>query len=410
MEFEIYTLKNGIRIAYYPVGVWNISHCGFLIDAGTRDESPDEQGIAHFIEHLLFKGTKHRKAFHILSRLDSVGGELNAFTTKESTCIYASFLDEHLERAIELLSDVTFNSVFPEKEIEKEKDVVIDEINSYLDTPSEQIYDDFEEQIFAKHPLSNNILGTISSVKSLNKTKVLSFVKKHYVPENIVFSYAGNMPLKTVIEILEEHTFHFNGGRSKYKRKKFSTYKPSHVFSKKNIHQAHCMIGNIAFERSHKNRIPMILLNNLLGGPAMNSRLNLAIREKYGYTYNLESNYQSYSDTGLFSVYLGTDPAYLEKTKQLVLKELEKLKTQKLGTLQLNNAKKQLKGQIALAQENGSGLMLSIGKTLLYNNKIETLKQIFNKIDLISSEKLLDISNQVFENNQMSSLTFKPSE
>ena len=406
MEFNIFTLKNGIRIIHKEIKNSEVSHCGLLINAGSRDESKDEQGLAHFIEHTIFKGTKKRKAFHILNRLDAVGGELNAYTSKEVTCVYASFLNIYHERAIELLADITFSSTFPEKEIAKEKDVIIDEINSYLDNPCEQIYDDFEEQIFAPHPIGRNILGTIESLKKINRKNLIDFISKHYATDRMVFSFVGNISAQSMKQLAEKHFSPIPGNISTFKRKLFSSYHPSQKSVKKSTYQAHRIIGNIAYSRKHKNRTGLILLNNLLGGPAMNSRLNLAIREKYGFTYNLESNYSAYTDTGIFNIYLGTDNQHLEKTDQLLKKELSKLKDVKLGTLQLHSAKMQLTGQIALAQESKAGFMLAIGKSLLLHDRVESLPEIYAKIEALTAENLLEIANEIFDEKQLSTLTF----
>ncbi|MBA2583163.1 MAG: insulinase family protein [Bacteroidetes bacterium] len=403
---NIFTLSNGIRIVHKETPDATVAHCGFLIDVGSRDEDDHQQGLAHYIEHVLFKGTKKRKAFHILNRLDAVGGEINAYTTKESTCIFASFLTEHFERAFELLKDITFDSVFPEKEIEREKDVIIDEINSYLDSPSEQIFDDFEDQIFRGHPLGRNILGTIKSVRNFTREDVLSFIAKHYTPHRIVFSVVGNFKASYVEKLAGKYLADIKEKENLYQRKIFKGYKPNVQVQKKTTFQAHFTLGNVAYSRKNKKKIPLVLLNNMLGGPAMNSRLNLAIREKYGYTYNLESNYSAYSDTGLFSVYLGTDNQFLDKTINLVKKELYKFSEKKLGTLQLHYGKKQLIGQIAMAQENKAGLMLAIGKSLLYTGKVETLKDIFSKIENISAEELHSVANEIFNEKEFSSLTY----
>lgn len=406
MEFNIFTLRNGIRVIHKETKGSEVSHCGLLINAGSRDESRNEQGLAHFIEHTIFKGTKKRKAFHILNRLDAVGGELNAYTSKEVTCVYASFLNIHGERAIELLADITFSSTFPEKEIAKEKDVIIDEINSYLDNPYEKIYDDFEEQIFAPHPIGRNILGTIESLKNIKRQNLVDFVLNHYATNRMVFSFVGDISAQRLEQLVEKHFSPIPLNTSKFKRKPFNSYKPSQKSEKKNTYQAHQIIGNIAYARAHKNRTGLVLLNNLLGGPAMNSRLNLAIREKYGFTYNLESNYSAYTDTGIFSIYLGTDNQHLEKTTQLVIKELNKLKNIKLGTQQLHSAKMQLTGQIALAQESKAELMLAIGKSLLFHNRVESMPEIYAKIEALTAENLIAIANEVFDEKQLSSLTF----
>lgn len=404
MEFEIHTLSNGIRIIHKQIKTCEVSHCAIIVNAGSRDEEIKEHGVAHFIEHSMFKGTNKRKSFHILNRLDAVGGELNAYTTKEITCIHASFLHEHYERAVELISDITFNSTFPEKEILKEKEVIIDEINSYKDSPSEQIFDDFESQIFGNHPIGRDILGTVSSLKKLNRNNLIDFINKHYLVSNMVFSSVGNLSMKKVIAIAEKHLGGYQNDKTEIQRLPFKEYLPSNKTIKKSHYQSHAIIGNIAYSRMHQNKTGLILLNNILGGPAMNSRLNLAIREKYGFTYNLESNYSAYSDTGVFSLYLGTDNKYLDKTISLVKQELKKLRDKKLGISQLQSAKKQIIGQLALSEESKSGTMLALGKSLLLLNKVETLPEIYSKIESLTSDDLLEIANEIFDENQLSSL------
>lgn len=404
-EFIQLTLKNGIRVIHKQT-TDEVAHCGIIINAGSRDEGEDEQGIAHLIEHVLFKGTKKRKAFHILNRIDSVGGELNAYTTKEETCIYASFLARYFERSVELISDIAFHSTFPDKEIKKEKAVIVDEINSYLDNPSEQIFDDFDEQIFANHPLGKNILGTPQSLKTISRKDILNFVQRNYAANQLVFCSIGNVEERTLKRILENHLGTVKLAQSEQNRKVFKNYKPSEIQVKKETNQAHCILGNVAYGVNHKDRTALVLVNNLLGGPAMNSRLNLAIREKYGFTYNLESNYAIFTDTGLFSVYMGTDSKYLERCVELVQKELTLLKTKSLGSMQLQTAKQQLIGNIALAQESKVNLMLSLGKSILLFNKVDKLSDIYKKIESISAKKIVEISNHVFETKQLSRLTY----
>ena len=404
-EYLLFSLNNGIRIIHKQTND-DVAHCGVIINAGSRDENENEQGIAHLIEHVLFKGTKKRKAFHILNRIDAVGGELNAYTTKEETCIYASFLSTHFERAVELIADITFNSTFPEKEINKEKAVIEDEINSYLDNPSEQIFDDFDELVFKNHPLGKNILGTPDSMKKIKRKDILNFVQRNYSGNQIVFSSIGNLDERKLKQIVEKHFGQIKLKSSTQKRLPFRKYKVQHVATKKDTNQSHCIIGNVAYGVNHKDRTCLVLLNNLLGGPAMNSRLNLAIREKYGFTYNLESNYAIFTDTGLFSVYMGTDTKHIERCVQLVHKELDLLKNKKMGIQQLQSAKQQLIGNIALAQESKVNVMLSLGKSVMLFNKVDTLSDIYKKIESISPEKILDVANQVFEAKQMSRLTY----
>lgn len=405
-EFEIFELPNGLRVIYKQI-LGEAAHCGIIINAGTREENESEQGLAHYIEHTLFKGTAKRKFYHILTRIDSVGGELNAYTAKEETCIYASFQKQYLERAVELIADITFNSTFPVKEIEKEKDIIIDEIHSYKDTPSEQIYDDFETYLYRKHPLGNNILGTAESVKSFKQKNIQDFIKRHYLIKNMVFSVVGNYDYRFVKKMLEKHLGTFKTKGNPAERKAPKTNKCFHIVNKVNANQSHCIIGSIAPSAASKKRTAMVLLNNLLGGPGMNSRLNLNIREKYGFAYNLDSNYVAYSDTGLFAVYLGTDKKYLQKTIDLVHKELKKLREKPLSTTQLQRAKQQLCGNISLAQENNSSVMLALGKSLLMFNKVDTLGSIYSEIEKITTVQLFNIANEVFEENNMNSLIFE---
>ncbi|NNE56102.1 MAG: insulinase family protein, partial [Flavobacteriales bacterium] len=340
-EFYTYTLPNGIRGIHKRTNR-PVSHCGIAINAGSRDELDHEQGLAHFIEHCIFKGTKKRKTFHILSRLDAVGGEINAYTTKEETWVYASFLNHHFERAVELLADITFQSTFPEKEIQKEKDVIIDEINSYLDSPGEMIFDEFEHMVFAGHPLGRSILGTEPSVKSFGRENIFDMMDRRYRMDQIVFSSVGNMSLKEAKFLANKHLGSFASATTTSKRQAFSDYIPKSEELVKDTFQVHYIIGGQAYGSSHPNKLGLVLLNNYLGGPAMNSRLNLMIREKYGFTYNIESHYSPYSETGLMQVYLGTDKKFFERSRKLVLKELQALRDKRMGPTQLHNAKQQL--------------------------------------------------------------------
>ncbi|MGB0882737.1 MAG: M16 family metallopeptidase, partial [Vicingaceae bacterium] len=351
MEQNFLELKNGIRIIHKPAKS-EVAHCGFIIKTGSRDENLDQNGITHFIEHAIFKGTKNRKSYHILNRIDNVGGEINAFTTKEQTSIYASFTKEYIERALELLSDILFNSTYPEKELDKEKDVIIDEINSYLDSPYEQIYDDFEELIFKDHPLGMNILGTVESVKKINRNKILNFIKENYRTDQIVFSIVGDFSFEKIKKLSHKYLNDIPEKTSQKQRPVFNTYQPIKKEIKKDVYQTHCIIGNTAYSAHDKNKKSFILLNNILGGPAMNSRLNFGIREKYGFTYNIESSYTAFSDIGLFYIYLGTDAKHINKSIKLVHKELKNLCIKKLSPTQLQKAKRQIIGQITLSEEN----------------------------------------------------------
>ncbi len=407
MEYNFLELKNGIRIIHKPVKS-EVAHCGFIVKTGSRDEKTIENGITHFIEHAIFKGTSKRKSHHILNRIDNVGGEINAFTTKEQTSIYASFTKQHLERALELLTDILFNSTYPENELKKEKDVIIDEINSYQDSPYEQIYDDFEELIFKDHPLGMNILGTTESVKKINRKQILEFIKNDYLTNEIIFSVVGDFPFKKIEKLCKKHLNEIPEKTTNKKRAPFTNYKTIQKEIKKDIYQTHYITGNIAYGAHHKHKNGFILLNNILGGPAMNSRLNMGIREKYGFTYNIESSYTAFSDTGLFYIYLGTDQKHIEKSIKLVHKELKVLREKKMTSAQLKKAKQQIIGQITLSEENNCNIMLGMGKSLLLYNKIDSLQETHAKIMMITQEEILGIANEVFDTKQLSSLTFSP--
>lgn len=404
-EFSIFTLSNGLRVIHKQVNR-PIAHCGVLINAGTRDELTNEQGIAHFIEHAIFKGTKKRRSFHILNRLDSVGGEIDAYTTKENTCIYGSFLTEYYDRAIDLISDLLLNSQFPEKEIEKEKEVVLDEIKVYLDSPSDQIYDDFEAQVFKNHALGNPILGTAESVKALSKSDMLGFIQRNYSSDNMVFSSVGDISEAKLKAKLEKYFAPLSTKVADLKRDTFQAIKGSKTHIEKDTFQTHCMIGKACYGAQDNKRLPMILLNNILGGPAMNTILNLKIREKYGYTYNIESHYSIYSDTGLFSIYLGTDPKYIDRCLEAIFKELKTLRSGELSSNKLHLSKQQLKGQLAIGRESNSSVMLSHAKGLLVYNEVHPIETIHNKIDNLTTKELLEIANEQLNPNEFDYLFY----
>lgn len=403
----LFELDNGLRGIHQQIDDADVSHFGITIKAGSRDELDDEMGLAHFIEHSIFKGTKKRKTFHILSRLDAVGGEINAYTTKEETCIYGSFLNVYYDRAIELIADILFDSVFPDVEIDKEKDVIIDEINSYLDNPSDLIFDDFEDLIFEGHPIGRNILGTEQSVNSFNRNSILKFIKRNYLVENTVFSSVGNIPLDKLRKLCFKYLNREFSKDILPERVGFNTYLKKDIRLKKDTHQVHCLIGTVAYDIHSDKRSGLILLNNVLGGLGLNSRLNLNIREKYGLTYSIESNYTSYSDTGLFSVYFNGEKKSTERIVKLIQKEFRVFREKKMGVNQLHQAKQQLKGHIALAQENRVGLMQALGKSLLYFNTVETNKEIFSRIDKITSEEILEIANEILIDDNMTTLIYE---
>jgi len=383
-----------------------VSHLALIINVGSRDEMKKEIGLAHFIEHVIFKGTKKRKAYHILSRLEDVGGEINAYTSKEETVIQTAFLHQHYERALELIADIVINSTFPQKELDKEKEVVIDEINSYKDTPSEQIFDDFDQLLFPNHPLGNNILGTKAKVKKYTQSDVLSFVKKHYRAGEMVISSIGNLDMDILVQLIEKHFEQLPNGQHQKKREHPHQYQKLEITKKRRVYQAHCIIGNRAYHLQDDKRVPFSLLNNYLGGPGLNSRLNLGIREKYGFTYNLESNYSALSDTGHFSIYLGTDQLYLDKTVDLVHKELRQLRDKKLGPQQLRKAQQQLIGQIAISEESNANKVLNKGRSLMSYGRISSMKDIQEKIMDISAESIQDVAQEIFNPEDLSMLIY----
>ncbi len=407
--YQYHTLPSGLRIVHKESSSV-VSHCGIMIDTGSRDETHSEHGIAHFIEHVIFKGTKKRKSFHILSRMDNVGGEMNAYTTKEETCVYASFLPEYYGRAIELFSDIIFNSVFPDKEIEKEKDVVYDEITSYLDTPWEQIVDDFEDQLFAGHALGRNILGTPKSLEKLNREDIFNFIKRNYKPWNMVICSVGKISMKRLILLAEKHFVTENTFADAIQRTPVNGYYPNKNVVERNSFQTHVSVGNRAFSWDDKRRATLALLTNYLGGPAMNTRLNMAIREKYGITYNIEAQYTPYSDTGVFYVYMGMDPANAQKALRLLHREFNSIRTKEPGTTQLHIAKKQFKGQMAIAQESNLNEMLSMAKSMLIRNKVDSMEQLHARIEGITAKQFLETANTILAKDQLSTLIFKGNE
>lgn len=406
MEFYTHTLANGIRIIHKRVKS-EVAHFGWMINVGSRDEQDHEFGMAHFIEHILFKGTEKRKMHHILSRMEDVGGELNAYTTKEETYIYSSFLKSDYKRAIELISDIVCASTFPEKELEKEKEVIVDEINSYKDSPSEQIFDDFDELIFDKTSLGVNILGNEESINTFTREDVLNFLKNNYSPEKMVISSVGNISEEKLFTMVEAFFGHIPKQETTEKfTQELTIYKPKLISKNIAQYQSHCLIGTRAYGARDKKARTLILLNNILGGPGLNSRLNLGIREKYGYTYSIESNYHLYSDTGIFSIYFGTDKRHLNKVKNLIYKECDRFVNTQLTERQLNKAKRQLLGQFYISQENNCSLMLSMAKSLSIHNEVDTVNQVREKIEGISAEDLQAIAQDIFNRDQFSILEF----
>ena len=399
-------LSNGIRIIHKE-RKGEIAHLVLMVETGTRDELAHENGLAHFVEHTIFKGTQNRKAYHILSCLDNVGGDLNAFTTKEETCIQATFLKQHYKRSLDLFADIAFRSTFPENELDKEKEVILDEINSYLDSPSDEIFDLFEEMVFKGHPLSRNILGTADLVKGFHRQNVFDFMAHNYSTDQMILATVGDISFKEFERLAKTYFGEQPAHLVNKKREVFKDYTPENRVMERKNHLSHCMIGGIAPEFCSPLRMPIVMLNNILGGPAMSSRLGLNIREKYGFAYSIESQYTAYSDTGLISVYMGVDPDSLEKAIGLVYKELDKLCQQKLGTMQLQHAKQQLIGQVALSYENGMNELLSATRSLIMGEPIEYMDDIIMKVEAVTASDILEMANRVFDKSQLSQIIFK---
>ncbi len=406
MQSNEHILPNGLRIIHKPT-LSKVAYCGFAIDAGTRDEEENEQGMAHFVEHLIFKGTEKRKAWHILNRMENVGGDLNAYTNKEETVVYSAFLTEHLERAMELLGDIVFHSTFPQHEIEKETEVIIDEIQSYEDTPSELIFDDFEDLIFRNHPLGRNILGKPDLLRGFRSEDVLSFTRRYYQPGNMVFFVQGQYDFKKVVRLATKYFSDVPAVDVVSRRVPPPLYVPEQLTIAKDTHQAHVMIGSRGYHAFDDKRTALYLLNNILGGPGMNSRLNVALRERRGLVYTVESNLTSYTDTGAFCIYFGTDLEDMDTCLRLTYKELKRMRDNKMSPSQLAAAKKQLIGQIGVASDNFENNALGMAKTYLHYHKYESSESVFQRIEALTAEQLLEVANEMFAEPYLSTLVYR---
>jgi predicted Zn-dependent peptidase len=368
---------------------------GFVLDVGSRDELPGEEGLAHFWEHMAFKGTEKRKAFHILNRLEPVGGELNAYTTKEKIAFHASLLDIHYKMAAELLTDITFHSTFPAKEIDKERQVILEEMSMYRDTPDEAIFDELDAQVFAGHTLGVNILGQPSSVKSFTKASFNAFVNRTVDTECVVFASVANIPFKKVVRMMQPLLANLpRKAKTGPRREPPIMGIPTHLREERPGTQTHSLLGRMAPGLHDPTRLPFFTLVNILGGPGANSRLNMALRERHGLVYGVDSGYTPFTDCGQFSIYFATDPGQVDKAMALVLKELKKLREVPLGTLQLHQAKQQLMGQLAMAEESNSGMMQVLGKGLLDSGRIESIPELFEQIKKVTGQQLRDLANQ----------------
>ncbi len=404
MEFTTYTLPNGIRCIHRQTR-GTVAHCALVIGAGTRDEQPNEYGLAHFTEHALFKGTTHRKAWQVNCRLENLGGELNAFTTKEDTTVHATTLRGDFSKAVELLADVVFCSTFPDRELEREKEVIYDEINTYKDAPAELIYDTMEDLLFAGSELGHNILGRKAALKGYNGDSIRRFTARTHTTDEIVFSSIGSFSARTAEQVARRYLGDLTPTTRNYTRTKTGLYTPFDRTITKHTHQTHCIIGTRAFDLTDDNRLMLSLLVNLLGGPSANSLLNVEIREKRGLTYNIEANYTPYSDTGVVVIYFSTDHQHTEECIELIERQLRRLATESLSTRRLSMAKRQFIAQLAIAGENKESYMLSAGKSLLVHDGIDTMEEVYAKIRSFTAAELTTVAEQSFQN--LSRLIFK---
>ena len=441
MKYNTYTLDNGLRIIHLPSDS-QVVYCGYQINAGTRNEEPGEEGLAHFCEHVTFKGTERRKAWHILNCLESVGGDLNAYTNKEGTVYYSAILKEHIARAVDLLSDIVFHSVYPQAEIDKEVEVICDEIESYNDSPAELIYDEFENILFKGSPLGHNILGTTEQVRAFKTEDALRFTRKLYRPDNAIFFAYGDIDFKKLVKLLKtlnfEHgTLNFMNSKTsetptaemeagdanhKVQSSKFNVQSKEVQSSKfnvqskvagqtivmqKNTHQAHVMIGTRAYDVNDDRRMPLYLLNNMLGGPGMNAKLNLALREHNGLVYTVESTMVAYGDTGTWSIYFGCDEHDVKRCLRLVRKELDKFMQKPLSDAQLKAAKKQIKGQIGVACDNRENFALDFGKSFLHYGWEKNVDRLYEQVDEITAAQIQAVAQELFDKDRLTTLIFK---
>jgi len=407
MEYEIIRLDNGIRAVFHRQ-ISPITHTCLVVNAGSRDEELGKYGVAHFIEHLLFKKTERRSTQQILSYLEAVGGDLNAYTTKEYTCVHASILKPHLNKALDLFEDIIFHSTFPSDEMEKEKGVIVDEMASYRDNPEESIMDDYEDLIFNRSGLGHNILGWEKDLLAFTKEDVQQFIHQNYQTNDIVIGITGDYELKTVEKMLRRYFEPVKENKQVRPRQEAAVNVAAHIELKKPINQVHYMLGAPAYSIRDDRKTGLLLLNNMLGGFGMTSILNLAVREKYGIAYTIESNYTLFTDTGLFTIYLGTDEEKIKRAKKLVFRELDKIKTKGVSENQLQKAKHKFKGQIALAEENRMSMIIAEAKNVMDYDRVITLNEVFEKIDAVSANELLSTAQDIFDDKKLTSLAFVP--
>lgn len=408
MEYTLHTFANGLRLAFKQTSNTQIAHCGFFINAGSRDEAENQVGLAHLLEHMLFKGTQKRNTNQVLNRLEVVGGDLNAFTTKDKTVVHASVVNDHFERAIELLVDVTFHSSFPSKPLEKEKRVVCEEIDMYLDSPDEKIFDEFQELCYPNHALGNNILGSKETVLGFSSQDIADFVDQRYFANEIILVVVAPITFQKALRVSAKYLDGITLKEGTVTRKKPDPIKPFDIVEQNGFGQAHILIGCETYPLDHPKRPALMLLSNILGGPGLNSILNLKLREKHAYTYGVDCSLQTLTDTGLLTIYFATDKRNLNRSKRAVLKELEQLRKTPLKDTLLKKYKTQFRGQLIMAEESNNSLMFVIGRSLLDLGYVDTMEDVLEKIDEITAEDIQQVANDIFVPEKLSYLTYVP--
>lgn len=401
-------MDNGLRVIYSRIKNTSLVHCGYIIGAGSRDESEKNNGIAHFIEHTVFKGTSNRKSYQILNRIEAVGGELNAYTSREKTCFYSLASKKYFDRSVELLTDVVFNPIFPPNEIEKEKSVIVEEIEMYEDSADESIYDDFFSSLFPGHPLGYSILGTKKTVKAISNRTITDFRDHNYQPSNMVLSIVGNLPVDKVEKAINTYTNNIPLSAVRKHNRKMPEIAPTfNKKIKKDFQQVHCIIGCPAYSMNEEKKHVLVLINNVLGGDWMSSRLNMIIREKYAYAYNVSSSYSAYADSGVYSIQLGTDEKYVDKCIELIQKEIKTFRDTLINKIQLNRAKRQIFGIYEMMEENNSAIMQIKGKNILDFGYPLSKENFYSNIMKIDAKQIIDVANEILDENKLSVMIYQ---
>ena len=405
-----FELDNGIRLIHSKSPT-KVAYCGIAIDAGTRDEHKDEYGIAHFCEHMLFKGTVKRKSWHILNRMEAVGGDLNAYTNKEETVVYSAFMKQHLERATQLIADIVFNSTYPQNEMDKESEVIIEEIESYNDSPAELIFDEFENMIFEGHHIGHDILGSVENIRNYKSENLKKFVKRMYKPQNMVYFVFGEYEFDYVKKVFIKYMSDINlkeekNRQHRQRKKEKAEYVPKTRRVEKETHQAHVMMGCRAYSSDDKRRVALYFLNNIIGGPGMNSLLNVALREHNGLVYTVESMLTNYTDSSMFSIYFGCDSKDIEKCIRIVRKELHALMEHGISKTKFTASMKQIKGQIGVSCDNFENYALDMAKSYLHYNKFDGIEETFKLLDQLTPKILQEVAQDLFHDDNISILIY----